>query len=177
MGHHWQTVILFFVALSLSGRPAAAARLIQVSYERDGRVLLETYYEDRGRADVATVWRYLGTRPILAESSQWNLASSGDPLRADLPGKTTIRVRHAGRELASATVSGLTLTRLDPGSAHWYLPKPEVERTARDAGVGPGVRHGGAWLGGVAAGILGLLCLGFWQLARWLLRRRDRDSG
>jgi hypothetical protein len=165
--------ILLFAGLMIGGKSACAARLIHVTFERDGRVLLETYYEDGGLADAATVWRYLGRKPIMIEKSPLVLANTTDPLRAHLDGEVTISVLHAGRLIARAKVSGLTLVRGEPGNAQWFVPVDEVERTARVAGLGPAVSRGTVWSWSIALGMFGFLCLSLWWLARWVRYLRN----
>jgi hypothetical protein len=45
----------FIALLPLAAQYASAARLINVTFEGDGRALMVTYYEDGGLADAATV--------------------------------------------------------------------------------------------------------------------------
>jgi hypothetical protein len=168
------TAILVFAGFLICGRPASAARLINVTFERDGRVILETYYEDGGLADAATVWRYLGRKPIMVAESPLILASSGDPMLADLGGEVTVSVLHAGRLIVRTKVSRLRLVRDDPGNTQWFLSGDEVERTARIAGLGPAVSPGSAWLWWIALGTFGWLCLSLWWFARRFRYKRDQ---
>jgi hypothetical protein len=172
MRYRRHAVILLCAGLLLGGKSASAARLIQVTFERDAGVLLETYYQDGGRADAATVWRYLGRKPIMVAESPRIVAKTGDAKRAQLDGEVTISVLHAGRLIGRAKVSGLTLVRGDPGSEDWFLPGAEVERTARLAGVGPVASPGNVWSWSIASGMFGLLCLCFWWFARWVHSQR-----
>jgi hypothetical protein len=129
-------------------------------------VLLETGYEDGGLADTATVWRYLGRKPIIVGKSSLVVASAGDPLRADLAGDVTITVAHADRLLARATITGLTLARKDASDPDWFLPEDEVERTARAAGLRQAVSPESIWPWWIALATFAILCLSLWWFAR-----------
>ena len=124
--------------------------MANVTFERDGRVVLETSYQDGGLADAAAVWRYLGRKPIIVEEPTLIVADASDPTHAHLVGDVTISIRHAGRLIARANVPRLTLMRDDPADARWFLPGEQVERTARAAGLGPAVPPGSRaswWIG------------------------------
>ena len=74
-------IVLFVV------QPALAARLLQVYIEQDGNVVVHTYYDDGGRADAATVWRYLENSPIMVDDDATDVeADSTNPLEALLEG-------------------------------------------------------------------------------------------
>jgi hypothetical protein len=133
LSHPLAVVIVF-----LSASPALAARLLHVYIEQDGKVVAHTYYDDGGRADAATVWRYLKNPPIMVEEEATSIsADANDPLRGVLAGDVTIRIQHVDRVIAQARLSTLTLHRLDEGTPAWFLPESEVERTAAVAGLGP----------------------------------------
>jgi len=117
---------------------AAAARLLQVHVECDGQLVLHTYYDDGGRADAATVWRYLGRQPIMVEEETATVDPDAEsPLQATLEGDILIKFSHVDRVLAQAELSRLALIRLDDQSSMWFLSEQEVERTATIAGLGP----------------------------------------
>ncbi len=165
--------IVLFAGLLLGGKSASAARLINVTFERDGRVLLETYYQDDGLADAATVWRYLGRKPITVAESPLVLANGDDSTRADLGGDVTIGALHAGRAIVRVRVSGLRLVRDAPSSTKWFLPDYEVERTAGIARLGPPappVSRRSRW---IALAPFALLCSCLWWLARRSRYRRE----
>ena len=166
--------IVLFAGLSLGGEPASAARLINVRFEGDGRLLLETYYQDGGLPDAATVWRYLGRKPIMVAESSSVVANSADTIRADLGGDVTISILHADRMIAQAKVRDLALVRDDPSNSLWFLPGDEVERTARAAGVGPPVSSWGVWTGWIALAACAVVCSGLWWIAS--RRRHKRDD-
>ena len=166
MRNRRHVAIFLFAGLLLGGKSASAARLIDVTFESDGRVLLETYYEDSGLVDAATVWRYLGRKPIMVAKSPLVHANTTDPMRADLDGDVTVSILHAGRLIARAKVSGLSLTRGDPSNTEWFLPGDEVERTARVAGLGPAMSPANVWPWWIALGSMALLCFSFWWFAR-----------
>jgi hypothetical protein len=165
--------ILLFVGLLLSSESASAARLISVQFESAGRLLLEAYYQDGGLADATTVWRYLGRKPIMVGESPLVVADIADPTRADLSGDVTISVQHAGRLIARAKVSGLTLRRVDPQNLQWFLPGAEVERTARAAGLGQVKSPMSVWLWCITLATFAFLCLSLWWLAKWFRYNRD----
>ena len=173
MRNNRHIAILCFVGLLLGGESASAARLINVRFESAGRVLLETYYQDDGLADAATVWRYLGRKPIMVAESPLVVATTADPTRADLSGEVTISVQHASRLIARAKVSGLTLTRGDPQDLQWFLPGAEVERTARAAGLGQAVSPRRVWPWWITLATFAFLCLCLWWLTKWFRSHRD----
>jgi hypothetical protein len=173
MRNRRHTAIFLFAGLLLGGKPASAARLINVTFERDGRVFLETYYVDSGLADAATVWRYLERKPRMVADSPLVVANTADPRRADLSGDVTVSILHASRLIARAKVSGLSLARGDPSNAQWFLPGEEVERTARLAGLGPAVSPRSAWSWWIAVGTFGFLCVSLWWFTRWFRYQRD----
>ena len=133
--------IVFFFALAVSSlfTPSArAARLLNVYFEVDGEVVAHTYYDDGGRADAATVWRYLGRPPIMVDHETIRVeADANSPFYAKLEGDVRVRVQHVERIIAQVRVSGLTLYRQDQRTQQWFLPVSEVERTAGIAGLGP----------------------------------------
>jgi hypothetical protein len=170
-------IAIFLVAgLLLGGKSASAARLINVTFERDGRVLLKTDYQDDGLANAATVWRYLGRKPIMVEEPPLALANTGDPMRADLGGDVMISIQHASRLIARAKVTRLTLARGDPSSTQWFLPGEEVERTARVAGLGPDVSARSVWSRWIALATFAFLCLSLWWFARRFRFKRDHPA-
>jgi hypothetical protein len=164
-------VLRVWAGLLLSGNSAYAARLINVRFESGDRVLLETYYQDDGLPGLATIWRYLGRKPIMAEASELVAATAPDPLRAELTGGVIIRVMHAGRLIAQAKVDGLTLKRENTSNAHWFLPGDEVERTARIAGLGPAPANI-VWPWWITLALTGIALLSLSLL--WLLIRGTR---
>ncbi len=118
-------------------RPAWGARLLQVYVERDGTVVSCSYYEDDGRADEATVWRYLQRQPIMVDDGVTNIETDADnPLEAQLKGDLLLRIQHVERIIAQARLSTLTLCREHQQTQAWFLPVAEVERTAAVAGLG-----------------------------------------
>ncbi|MBC8876144.1 MAG: hypothetical protein H8E44_42505 [Planctomycetes bacterium] len=117
---------------------ASAARLLQVHVERDGQLVLHTYYDDGGKADAATVWRYLGRQPIMLEEETMSVEpDTQNPLRATVDGDILIRFSHVDRVLAQTKLTRLNLIRSDAQSSMWFLSEQEVERTATIAGLGP----------------------------------------
>src|SRR5262245_28814754 len=117
----------------LATMPALAARLLKATVLQDGKVLLQTYYQDGGRENAASVWQYLGKKPIMVEDQPLVGAEDADPLQARLTGTVVLRFEHAGQVLASAEVTDLRLVRSDPSSTNWFLPPEEVARTAQAA--------------------------------------------
>ncbi len=123
-------------AILLLASPAAAARLLQVHIEQDGKVVVHTYYDDGGRADAATVWRYLATPPIMVDDDVTAIEVGHPTLEANLTGDLVIRFQHTDSVIAQARLSTLTLQRTDKQTQAWFLPDSEVERTAAAAGLG-----------------------------------------
>lgn len=52
--------LIVLAGVSLFVQPTNAARLLDVYVELDGETIAHTFYDDSGREDAATVWRYLG---------------------------------------------------------------------------------------------------------------------
>lgn len=128
--------LLGFVLLTV--RPASAARLLDVYIEQDGNVVAHTYYDDGGRADAATVWRYLAEPPIMVEDEVTSIVpTEEDPLIAVLSGDLVIKIQHVDRVIAEAPLSSLRLQRESEQTVAWFLPHTEVERTAFMAGLDP----------------------------------------
>ena len=57
-------LLLATAFLMLVGR-ADAARLMRAVFEQDGKIVLQTYYDDSGYPKGPTVWRYLAKEPIM----------------------------------------------------------------------------------------------------------------
>ena len=127
-------------AMLLLTQPVEAARLLDVTIEQDGRVIAHTYYQDNGRADAATVWRYLASAPIMVDEDIDAVESDPAVLEVNLTGELVIRFEHVDRVIAEARLSALTLKRTNPNSQEWFLSDSEVERTARAAGLGAPAR-------------------------------------
>jgi hypothetical protein len=118
-------------------QPASAARLLKVFVMQEDATILHAYYDDGGRAEAATVWRYLQRPPKgVDETATVIPVDAANPLLAKLEGDVTVGIQHADRIIAQARVSSLALRRLDEKSSAWFLPAAEVERTAVLAGLG-----------------------------------------
>lgn len=123
-------------AVLLFNSPAAAARLLDVYIEQSGKVVAHTYYDDNGRADAATVWRYLARPPLMVDDDVTAIEVDQPTLEASLTGDMVIRFEHADRLVAQARLSTLKLQRTDEQTQAWFLSGSEVERTAAAAGLG-----------------------------------------
>ena len=75
---------LAFGATLLLASPLSAARLLQVYIEQDGKLVAHTYYDDNGRADAATIWRYLATPPIMVDEDITGIEPDHPTLEANL---------------------------------------------------------------------------------------------
>lgn len=158
---------------------ASAARLLQVFIEHEGVVVAHTYYDDNGRADAATVWRYLETPPIMVDDDVTAINATVPDLEARLTGEVLIRFQHVDRVIAQARLSTLALRRSDGQTQRWFLSRSEAERTAKIAGLGsPSTFRGGvaASTGVVALAALAILVL-FGAVVSFLLSRRARGPG
>lgn len=92
-------------AVLLLTPPAAAARLLQVYIEQDGKVVAHTYYDDGGRADATTVWRYLATPPIMVDDDVTAIEVDDPPLEAKLAGDPGHQISaHRPRDRTSSAV-------------------------------------------------------------------------
>ena len=139
MSKHQGQLALWFILGSVlfSFHPASAARLLDVYIEQDGMLIVHSYYEDGGRADAATVWRYLADPPIMVDDDVAALDVEGeDPLNMKLTGDLEIRIQHGDGTIARTRLSSLMLRRESPQTQAWFLSESEVERTAFVAGLG-----------------------------------------
>ena len=148
----------------LSGRPAQAARLLHAQVRRDGQVIWEGSFTDRGREDAAIVWGYLD-RVRLGPVGGVTV-DPHDPRCATLTGDIRIAIHH-GTIHAEAAMEELRLVRRSAASDRWEFAPGEVERTARAAGLRPARpdRSNPAVGGMVVAGVLATMLI-------WLVRRR-----
>jgi len=170
------TVVVLFCV-----QPAWAARLLQVHIEQDGKVVAHTYYQDGGRAEAPTVWRYLQRPPLMVDDDVTRIEPAADePLRVRLVGDLTIRIQHADRVIAEAKLSALILRRLDERTQGWFLPGSEVERTAEIAGLGPPEPAGWGLMAVVGLPVLvvlaTLMLAGIVISIRFLRSRRPRPT-
>lgn len=157
---------------------ALAARLLEVAIEQDGVVVVHTYYQDNGRADAATVWRYLQDDPIMVDDEVTTLEGDhGNPLVQTLHGDVVVRFQHTHRVIAQVRVTNLTLQRADAQSQQWFLPAADVERTAALAGLGPRSKPSpDPMLVGMLLGppLVAVLVLAGIAAIVWVLFRRSR---
>src|SRR5205807_25169 len=84
-----------------------------------------------GRAGAAGVWRYLRFSQLGPVRGATVTPDPDDPLRATLRGEITVDVHYGGK----ATVKELHLVRQTP-TAGWTVAPDDVERMARDIGLG-----------------------------------------
>jgi hypothetical protein len=99
-------------------------RVITMSVELDGKLILSATASDNGYAGPYTVWRYLKTRPMKPVTGFTIQPESERPLEAVLRGKLRVKVRY-GAEVAA---SELKLTRRREGDQEWYLDPTWVEQ-------------------------------------------------
>jgi len=129
--------LLIMMAAGLAGPPSAlAARRLHFYVIQGGKTNLQTIWTSSDATPAAKVWRNLGREP--AEVDEPGLAVApepGNPLRATLTGEVEIKLTHAIFLLGYCKVTNLILIRRDANSPRWYLPRAEVERTARAAGL------------------------------------------
>jgi len=159
--------LLALLAAALAGESAFAARLLTATVEVDGKLVLQTAYDDNGTEKAATVWRYLAGEPSWAETAKIR-PDEADPQRAQLNGNIVIRIQHVDRPIVQATASELELVRIGSPGDRWFLPDAEVERLAAASGIGRPTASsafgGPMWpwiVGGLAAmvAVLALLAL------------------
>ncbi len=121
---------------SLGGTGSAqAARLVRLTVEVNGQTVLESHYTDDGLEDAATVWSYFRTTSLKAEAKAKLPVEPSDALSMKLQGNVVVKAVHAGRTIAEAKLTELSLNRRDGASTEWSLTPEEVERTARAAGL------------------------------------------
>jgi hypothetical protein len=129
----------------------------------------------------ATVWRYLGKKPLWVEAGAKIQADADDPLQAKLRGALVIRLQHVDRVIVEAKAAELTLIRADSSGEQWFLATEEVERLAQANGI-PDVpspapfQRASTWLWlCVAAAVVLVMVL---SISAWLLlRTRRRPPG
>lgn len=124
------------LVLALS-QASMAARLLDAYIEKNGDIVAHFYYQDTGREDAATVWRYLGEHPIMVDEKVILMPDADTPLSVTLIGNLTVRLQHTDSVLASGNFSKLTFVRPDASGQDWHMIAGEVERTAGIAGLGP----------------------------------------
>jgi hypothetical protein len=165
-GHllRWLALVLGGCLPLLSGRPVQAARLLHAHVRRDGRVIWEGSFVDRGREDAATVWGYLD-RVRLGPVGGVTV-DPHNPRCATLSGDIRIVIHH-GTLHGEAAVEELRLVRRSVASDRWEFAPGEVGRTARAAGLRPARpdRSIPAVVGVAGAGALATTLI-------WLFRRR-----
>jgi hypothetical protein len=124
--------------LACFAQRTSAARLLDVYVELDGKVVVHTYYDDGGRANAASVWRYLKDPPIMVDGDATAVQANPDnPLRASLRGELLLKIQHKTRVIAQSRLSTVELCRADEQTQQWFLPEAEVERTASAARLDP----------------------------------------
>jgi hypothetical protein len=176
--HHW--FIGFLLGLVMS-ETAWAARLLYATVELDGRIAFRSAYQDddwNGVAPAARVWTYLGREPLWSEATN-NVGS-------DLRGVVAIRIMHADRLIAQASVTNLTLKS---SKGKWFLPTDEMQRTARVAGLAfnpvlagdPGRLRSEQkdiwlWVASIAVLAGGSLAVWFWLAGRKAQRQSNNDN-
>ena len=157
---------------------AFGMRFLKASVELNGQVVLRSAYEDGGRVDGATVWRYWGTEPMFGEVSHPFEASSEDPLQATLDGSLYLKFEHGIRIIVDGRANKVTLIRTHINSNLWFLPRAEVERIAQLSGIPAAPRDYSELLGCclpfsiVVVGAVILLCI-----AARRERRESQESG
>lgn len=167
---------------------AFAARLLSATFQQNGQTVLMTKYQDDDMwgapPGAATVWRYLGKKPLWVEEGATIQADAADPLQAKLRGALVIRLQHVDRVIVEAKAAELTLIRADPSGDQWFLAVEEVERLARANGI-PDVpsptpfQRASTWLGlGVAVAVVFMVVVVVVGIGAWvLLRARRRPVG
>jgi hypothetical protein len=160
------------------GSSAFAARLLSATVQLNGQTVLHTNYQDDDMWGAppggATVWRYLGKKPLWVEKGAQVQADAAEPLQAKLQGTLVIRLQHVDRVIVEAKAAELTLIRADPSGDQWFLPVEEVERLAQANGI-PDVpsptlfQRASTWLGLSVAAAVVVVSIGAWLLlrARW----------
>jgi hypothetical protein len=164
------------------GSSALAARLLTATFQLNSQTVLHTKYQDNDMwgapPGAATVWRYLGKKPLSAKQGAQVQADATDPLQAKLRGTLVIRLQHVNRVIVEAKAAELTLIRGDPSGDQWFLPVEEVERLAQANGI-PDVpsttlfQRASTWLVPSVAAAVVIVSIGAWLL----LRARGRPLG
>lgn len=153
--------------------PARAAKAIEASIEQNGKVILQGVYTGGDRADAAEIWEDLSLAWLKA--LQEIPADPADSQQATLTGDIRILVSWGRNPIASAQMDKLRLVRVSGTNDQWQIPRDEVERAAKAAGLQlhPRVGLHGGWI----AGIIGV-CVLFgglvWLAVRYFLLSRPR---
>jgi hypothetical protein len=128
--HRIATCLLAGLAALAAARPAFAGRLLTVTVENKGALVLQSSYRDTG-GPVSSAWWHLQARPAWSLRLSPVKANPDDPLRADLRGKASITLSGDGYLHMVADLEGLALKRSSADSEKWFLPPEEVERVLR----------------------------------------------
>jgi hypothetical protein len=127
-----RAAVLTAVLVVLAAPPeAAAARPLSFAIRVDGKDYLAGVGGDNGEAPPAVVWRRLAITELKPAPGVDVKPDAADPLRATIRGDVEIDVSDGGK----ATVKELRLVRENPTAA-WTVDREDVERIAKDIGLG-----------------------------------------
>lgn len=154
-----------------SSQPASAAKHIEARIERDGEVVLKTSMTASDTEDRAVTWQRLETAPFHVVGKLPR--PEGGSQQTTLTGRVAVVLVWKADEppVSSASVEELDLVRVPGAEDRWQLPRAEVARTARAAGLDLPKRPWPAAAVGAAA-VTGAVVLG---AGVWLLARRCRE--
>jgi hypothetical protein len=127
-------VILILSVLVISGSTGCEAqRLVEARVERDGEPILQSQFGISDEATPATAWGLLSDQKFKAVGHV--APEENDPKKAVLKGKIRIFIRYAGSHLARVDVEQLRIVLVPGTEDYWTIPKDEVERTLKAAGL------------------------------------------
>jgi len=112
-----------------------AATIVKATIAVDGKQVILTVNTGGDGLEEGKYWKLLATEPGRAYDVLVK-PDKPDGLEANLKGKIKLLLKIRNRiEIGTATTDRLKLIRKDKGSDRWFLPKAEMERFAKLAGV------------------------------------------
>ena len=119
--------LLCLLVTSLSCMPTPGQRLLTVQIDLDGNVVYEGIRGVPDNTPVVEMWDVLGDVPFEPTATENNGTEDGESNGRTLEGTIVVRIKHVNRELANASLEGLTL-RSNDAEASWSLDAAEVAR-------------------------------------------------
>lgn len=123
-------IILVCLASGCGAIDNGGQRLIEARVEKDGVYILQSQYPVAEDASESTVWTQLGGCQLKQLVSLAEGQSS-----TVLTGKIEIVLRHAGAAVVRGEIQQLHMTRVPGTVDYWTIPKEEIERTKKAAGL------------------------------------------
>ena len=124
-------LLLFATSCLPSGQ-----KLLRMEVLQGSEIIVATEFGVDDRSTVAEIWDAASGLPVHAEVLDPALTpSQGSPLELKLTGPVEVRITHVRSLQTRATMTDLTLIRSSPTTSDWRLPKEEVDRAQKAAGL------------------------------------------